>query len=197
MICSDYLEAISCHSDKLNIDTFNLKHNKKYCLNIFNSNFHDELINLPDNIISLRLRSDNFCPQYIPPNIKTVHIENILGILYIPNTINNIIVSDKYINKFPELLHFLPFGLKKINIRMYGNTLINLNFLPESIEEIVIIITHYNSNDNNKITKIELDKIYKNIKKFKIYDMSRYSTNIRITNINQIQLLYPHLEIFN
>jgi hypothetical protein len=197
MINNEYLEGIACHSDKLNINTFNLKHNKKYCLNIINSNFQDELINIPDNIISLRVKSDNYCPGYIPPNIKTIHIDNIHGNITLPNTINNIIVSDKYINNYPELLHFLPFGVKKLNIRMYGNTFISLNYLPESIEEIVIIITHYNSIDDTKNTKIELNKIYKNIKKFRIYDMSRYSKNIRITNINEIKFLYPQLEIIN
>jgi hypothetical protein len=80
---------------------------------------------------------------------------------------------------------------------MYGNTLLSLNYLPESIEEIIIIITHYNSTDDIKYTKLELNKIYKNIKKFKIYDMSRYSKDIRITNINEIKLLYPQLEIIN
>jgi hypothetical protein len=194
---NEYLQAIVCNSDKLDINTFNLKHNKKYCLNIIGSNFQDELNNLPDNIISLRLKSNNYCPGYIPPNIKTIHIDSISGNITLPNTINKIIVSDNYINKFPELLHFLPFGINKLNIRMYGNTLLSLNYLPESIEEIIIIITHYNSTDDIKYTKLELNKIYKNIKKFKIYDMSRYSKDIRITNINEIKLLYPQLEIIN
>lgn len=191
----EYLDAIACHSDKLNINSFNLKQNKKYCLNICNNNFQDELLNLPDNIISLRIKSENYSPQYIPPNIKTIHIENMYGNIILPNTINNIIVSDKYISKYPELLHFLPFGIKNLNIKIYGNTFINLNYLPESIEEIIIIITHYDSTDDIKNTKIEMNKVYKNIRNFKIYDMARYSKDFRIINIDEIKLLYPQLEI--
>lgn len=124
-------------------------------------------------------------------------INMINNLIITPSSIKKLYLSDKYLDKYPTVLHFLQYGIETIELKMYGSTEINLNYLPDSISKIVIIITYYDSSDINKNTKIILDKVYPNLKKFKIYDMCTYRKEIRINNINEIKKIYPLLEIIN
>ena len=95
------------------------------------------------------------------------------------------------------LVGFLQYGIISIELKLNNSTDINLNYLPDSINKIVIILTFYTSDNINENVNVVLDKFYPNLKTFRIYDMCSYRKKVRINNIDDILKIYnQNLEIF-
>ena len=194
-----YIDSLFCSANNFNLNNYKIDPSKIYCLNIVNDNFDNssKLINLPKNIIKIHIDSKYYYLDIFDSHIYILSIIMVNNLIIVPSTIKKLYLSDKYLDSFPDILHFLQYGIETIDLKMYGSTEINLNYLPDSISKIIIVITYYDSSDINKNTKIILDKVYPNLKKFKIYDMCSYRKNIRINNIDEIKKIYPCLEIIN
>jgi hypothetical protein len=193
-----YIDAIFCCSNNFDINNYKINPDKIYCLNIVNDFFdnNNKLLNLPKNIIKIYIDSKFYNLNYFDPHINLLSIKMAQNLILIPPTIKKLYISDKYLNLHPDILHFLQYGIQSIELRMDNSTQINLNYLPDSINKIVIILTYYDSNNINENANVIFDKFYPNLKTFKIYDMCQYRTKVRINNIDNIIKNYPNLEIF-
>jgi hypothetical protein len=195
-----YLDSLFCSSNNFDITNYKINEDKIYCLNIVNDFFdnNNKLSNLPKNIIKIYIDSKFYNLDYFDPHIILLSIKMAKNLILIPPTIKKLYISDKYLNLHPDILHFLQYGIQSIELRMNNSTEINLNYLPDSINKIVIILTYYDSNNVNvnENANVILDKFYPNLKTFKIYDMCPYRSKVRINNIDDIMKIYPNLEIF-
>jgi hypothetical protein len=194
-----YIDSIFCSSNLFDINNYNLDPNKIYCLNIVNDYFdsRSKLVNLPKNIIKIYIDSKYYNLDKLDSHIYILSINMLNNLIIVPPSITKLYISDKYLNLFPNFLHFLHYGIESIELRIFAHTEINLNYLPDSINKIVIIISYYKSNDINLETNLIIDKIYPNLKTFKIYDICPYREKIRILNIDEILKIYPNLQISN
>jgi hypothetical protein len=192
-----YIDSLFCSNNIFNSSNYKIDPDKIYCLNIVNDFFDpsSKLTNLPTNIIKIYIDSKNYSLDTFDSHVYILSINMIKNLFIVPSNIKKLYLSDKYLNLHPNILHFLSYGIETLELKIYGTTEINLNYLPESINKIIIILTYYNSDDINKNTKIILDKVYSNLKIFKIYDMCTYINQIRVNNIDGIKKLYPSLEI--
>jgi hypothetical protein len=194
-----YIDSLFCSANNFDFNNYKIDPSKIYCLNIVNDYFENssKLINLPKNIIKIHIDSKYYDLDIFDSHIHILSIIMLNNLIIVPSTIKKLYLSDKYLDSYPNILHFLQYGIETIELKMYASTEINLNYLPDSISKIVIVITYYDSSDINKNTKIILDKLYPKLKEIKIYDMCPYRKEIRINNIDDIKSVFPCLEIIN
>ena len=128
-----------------NINDSDIEHLKNYTkLYICNNKLNHNLINILKNITDLVIND----------------MENIINV---SNNIKYIEFGATYINKFPEILQLLPYGIETLVINGGNLIEINLNNLPKSIKKINIYL-------DNIETKILINVLYPNLKSINIYD---------------------------
>ena len=110
--------------------------------------FMDDLHKLPHNIDKLTLQhfNNNF-NKTIPTYVKDISVFNSENIVLFSGEQKTIKLGFEYMKKFPDTLTILPYGVENINIEVYNNNTINLDYLPDTIKTINIVI--YNDKNNN------------------------------------------------
>jgi hypothetical protein len=146
------------------------------------------------NHTKLHINNDKFKEPVtnIPDNITELVIGDMAEIICVPNNIKYIEFGSQYINKFPDILQILPYGIEILKINCINRNELNLNNLPKSIIKIFIYL------DNIK-TNILMDVHYPNLKLVNIYDgniKNKENINNYFIN-NNIEINYISLKIFN
>lgn len=129
----------------------------------------DDFANLPNCIdrLEINIKSNQYIQfknniiKHIPNSVKHLTLYDSLYPIDIPSHIKILELSDAYINKFPDVLNIIPYGIENIYIKhsnIRGD--LNLNILPESIENIHIDAAGI----NNIKFSIILDKYLPNLK---------------------------------
>jgi hypothetical protein len=131
--------------------------------------FDDEFTNLPDCVdrLEINLKSNHYSGfknnivKHIPKNVTHLTLYDSIYPIDIPTHIKILDLSNGYIEKFPDVLNIIPYGVETIYIK-HTNKLgdLNLNILPESIEYIHIDAAGINNINFNII----LDKYLPNLK---------------------------------
>jgi hypothetical protein len=144
-------------------------------LYIYNEDFNDDLNNIPKNIKICGLYSKKFNLQYIPQYIKWLNLFDLDNHCIIPNTIDILYIGHRYLTKFPNILLTISYGLKVLILEVMQNDVkeIDLNYLPESIEKILLTFDYCN------IT-VNLNKVFSKLKCIYISDINS------ITNIDDV-----------
>jgi hypothetical protein len=163
---------------------YNYLHIKNYYID-----FNDNLDRIPQNIIGLTITNDKrSTPFNIPPHIKHIHLYSNDFFVIIPPTVETVKVVSSYIDKFPFFFNSLPYGIKTIELEIYGTCKkyleYDLNNLPDSIETIFLYCLYDNMNeDEYKDIQIyfKLNKIYPNL------TYISFDSNIKNTNYKDIK----------
>lgn len=163
-----------------NINQQEIAHIEKYIYNylyIYNEDFDDDLNKLPSNIKILGFYSKNCNLKYLPLHIKWLNLFDLQNHYIIPNHIDILYISHRYLQKFPDVLSTISYGLKVLCLEIIQNDIkdINLDLLPDSIEKIILSFDYCN-------VFINLNKIYPNLKQISIYNINNVSN---IDDINK------------
>ncbi len=156
-----------------------LEYIEKYLYNylyIYNEDFDDDLNKLPSNIKILGFYSKNCNLQHLPPHIKWLNLFDLQNHYVIPNHIDILYIGHRYLKKFPDVLTTISYGLKVLILEIMNNDIydINLNYLPDSIEKIILTFDYCN-------IKLSLNNIYSNLKCIYINELKN------INNIEEIE----------
>ncbi len=131
--------------------------------------FDDDLTKLPNcvNRLELNIKSNQYIGfknnivKKIPESVTHLTLYDSIYPIDIPNNIKILELSNAYIEKFPDILNIIPYGIENIYIKhnnKFGD--LNLNILPESIKNIHIDAAGINNINFNII----LDKYLPNLK---------------------------------
>ena len=187
-----------------NINKKEIEHITKFLYNylyIYNEDFNDDLNNIPINIKILGIYSKNFNLQQIPQHIKWLNLFDLNNNCIIPNTIDILYIGHRYLTKFPDILLTISYGLKVLILEVMQNDIndindikeIDLNYLPDTIENIILVFDSCN-------IKLNLNKICSNLKYIYISDMNNI-TNIddikEYSEINNVELIENYLSYEN
>ena len=169
-----------------NINQQEITHIEKYLYNylyIYNEDFNDDLNKLPSNIKILGFYSKNCILQHLPLHIKWLNLFDLQNHYIIPNHIDILYVSHRYLHKFPDVLSTISYGIKVLILEVMTEdiTEINLDYLPDSIEKIILTFDFCN-------IKVNLNKICNNLKCIYINELK---------NINNIQDIEEYIKINN
>jgi hypothetical protein len=184
-----------------NINQREIEHIEKYLYNylyIYNEDFNDDLNNLPLNIKILGFYSKNCNLQHLPSHIKWLNLFDLQNHYVIPNHIDILYIGHRYLHKFPDVLATISYGLKVLMIEIITNdiTEINLDYLPDSIEKIILTFDYCN-------IKLNLNKICKNLKCIYINELKNINNIEEIeeytenNNVELIENYMPYETIFN
>ena len=174
--CRDELPSylIKIKSEKITQDTIEYI---KYCAEkykytyvyITGELFDDDLTKLPEcvNRLEINLKSNHYLGfknnivKHIPKSVTYLTLYDSIYPIDIPTHIKILDLSNGYIEKFPDVLNIIPYGVEEIYIK-HNNKLgdLNLNILPESIRNIHIDAAGINNINFNII----LDKYLPNLK---------------------------------
>ncbi len=131
--------------------------------------FDDDLTKLPNcvNRLELNIKSNQYTRfknniiKKIPESVTHLTLYDSIYPIDIPNNVKILELSNAYIEKFPDILNIIPYGIENIYIKhnnKFGD--LNLNILPESIKIINIDAAGINNINFN----INLDKYLPNLK---------------------------------
>ena len=129
----------------------------------------DDLTKLPNCVNRLEINTysnqnfgfKNNIVKKIPESVTHLTLYDSIYPIDIPNNIKILELSNAYIEKFPDILNIIPYGVENIYIKhnnKFGD--LNLNILPESIKTIHIDAAGINNINFNII----LDKYLPNLK---------------------------------
>ncbi len=173
-----------------------LEYINKYLYNylyIYNEDFNDDLTKLPENIKILGFYSKNCNLQYLPPQIKWLNLFDLRNNFITPNSLDILYIGHRYLLKFPDILLTISYGLKVLILEVNQDDIkeINLNFLPDTIECIVLQF------DTSNIT-LNLNNSYSNLKQIYISEFNNINNISEIkeytTNNNNTKLIEGYLE---
>jgi hypothetical protein len=130
--------------------------------------FDDDFMNIPNcvNRLEINIKSNQYIGfknnivKKIPEYIRHLTIYDSIYLIDIPNNIKILELSNAYIEKFPDVLNIIPYGVEDIYINHnmnHGD--LNLNILPESIEVIHIDAAGINNISFNIILDKYLPKL--------------------------------------
>ena len=144
-----------------NINEQEMSHIKKYLYNylyIYNEDFEDDLNKLPLNIKILGFYSKNCKLHNLPKHIKWLNLFDLQNHYVIPSHIDILYVGHKYLYKFPHVLATISYGIKVLILEIMTEdiTEINLNYLPDSIEKIILTFDYCS-------IKLNLNKVCNNL----------------------------------
>ncbi len=165
---------IKINTEKITEDSIKyIKHCKEKYKNTYvyitGELFDDEFINLPDCVdrLEINLKSNHYIGfknnmvKKIPECVTHLTLYDSIYPIDIPSHIKILELSNAYINKFPDILNIIPYGIEEIYIKhnnKFGD--LNLNILPESIK-----LIHIDAAGINNISfNIILDKYLPNLK---------------------------------
>ena len=114
-----------------------------------NEDFNDDLDNIPINIKILGIYTKTFKLQHLPQHIKWLNLFDLNNHFIIPNTLDILYISHIYLTKFPDILLTITYGIKVLILEVIQNDLseINLDYLPDTIEYIILVFEYCNIKD--------------------------------------------------
>jgi hypothetical protein len=148
-----------------------------YCADNYNNTYvyitgelFDDFLNIPNcvNRLEINIKSNNYIKfknnivKKIPKGVTHLTLYDSIYPIDIPSNIKILDLGNAYIEKFPDILNIIPYGVENIYIKhniKYGD--LNLNILPESIKVIHIDVAKI----NNIKFYIILDKYLPNLKR--------------------------------
>jgi hypothetical protein len=130
--------------------------------------FDDDFLNLPNCVdrLEINIKSNQYIQfknniiKHIPKSVTHLTLYDSMYPIDIPSHIKILELSDRYLDKFPDILNIIPYGIENIYINhsnKHGN--LNLNTLPESIEYIHINAAGLNNIEFNIILDKYLPKL--------------------------------------